>query len=75
VNSTGAAAGTFTLAVANSSGFPGRVELRRLTFRTSATAGRSGSLTLATSELNGVSPNFTNLRPKTVAISYPVKTR
>jgi hypothetical protein len=75
VNNSGAASGTFTLAVASSSGFPGRVELRRLTFRTSATVGRSGSLALSTSELNGVSPNFTNLRPKTVAVSYPVKTK
>jgi len=75
VNASGGSTGTFTLAVANSSGFPGRVELRRVTFRANVTVGRSGSLALSTSELNGVSPGFTDVRPRTVAVSYPLKTR
>ena len=67
--------GTVTLAVANAAGFAGKVELRRITFRAAATTGRTTSLRLVVTELNGVSPNFTDLKPKTIAVSHPLITR
>jgi adhesin/invasin len=75
VNATNAATGTLILAVADPTGFAGATEIRRITFRASATVARTGSLALGVSELNGVSPNFTDLKPKTVAVSYPLYTR
>ena len=75
VNSSGAVTnGQFRLTVANSSGFTGRVELRRITFRANANI-RTGTLALAATELNGISPAFTDLKPKTVGVSYPLRTR
>ena len=75
VNNGGATTGTFRMSVANSSGFAGRVELRRITFRANVNTGRTGSLALTLTELNGISPAFTNLMPRTVAVSYPLRTR
>jgi hypothetical protein len=75
VNTSNAASGVITLAVASSSGYTGAVEIRRITFRASVTAARSTLLTFGASELNGVSPTFTDLKPKTVGVSYPIHTR
>ena len=75
VNATNAATGTLILAVADPTGFAGATEIRRITFRASATVARTGQLVLSVTELNGVSPNFTNLRPKTIAVTYPLNTR
>lgn len=75
VNNSGAITnGQLRLTVASATGFAGRVELRRITFRANAGI-RSGTLALAATELNGISPTFTNLKPVTVAVSYPLKTR
>ena len=75
VNNTTAATGSLTLAVASSAGFAGAVEIRRVTFRASNVAGRSTNLVFAATEMNGIAPTFTNLKPKTLAVSYPFYTR
>ena len=74
VNSSDAAAGgSWTLAMANPSGYAGVVELRRITFRVNA-AGHSGRLTLFAAEVGGAG-TFDNLQPRTVAGTYPVYSR
>ena len=74
-NTTAVSGGLLTLAVANPNGFAGRVEIRRVTFRATATVGRTTSLALVVTELNGISPNFTNLKPRTVSVTHPLVTR
>ena len=74
-SSTAVAGGVLTLAVANATGFAGNVEVRRITFRASATTGRTTALVLGASELNGISPAFTDLKPKTIAVTHPIITR
>ncbi len=74
VNATNAANGSLTLAMADPSGFAGRVELLRITFQAESLAGVAGSLTLAPSELTGAG-TFTNLLPNTTSVTYPLITR
>jgi hypothetical protein len=74
VNATNASQGVLTLAAASATGFAGRVELRRITFKVTAVSGFTGKLQLSTSELSGAS-TFTNLLSRTTAVTYPLKTR
>jgi hypothetical protein len=74
INTSGAASGAISMAMASSAGFPGAVEIRTVTFRAAATTGRSGTLVVIPSELTGAG-TFTDLRPRTVSASYPLKTR
>ncbi len=74
VGSANAANGTLLLGAASSSGFAGTVELRRVTFRASATAGLAGVLHLGVTELT-TTATFTDLLPVTVAVDYPLITR
>ena len=74
VNTTNTSKGTLTLAVASATGFAGRIELRRITFKASSVAGVAGKLQLSASELSGAA-TFTNLLSKTTAVTYPLNTR
>jgi len=74
VNENNAAQGMLTLAVASATGFAGRIELRRITFKAASTVGTPGKLQLSTSEVSGAG-TFTNLLAKTAAVTYPLSTR
>jgi len=74
VNATGAAQGVVTLAVASATGFPGKIELRRMTFKAASAVGRAGKLQLVASEISGAG-TFTDLLPRTTAVTYPLSTR
>ncbi len=74
VNTANTAQGVLTLAAASATGFAGRVELRRITFKAASSPGIAGALQLSTSELSGA-VTFTNLLAKTAAVSYPLSTR
>lgn len=69
VNSALASTGTLTLAMADAAGFSGRVELLRITFRTSATP-ITGSLTLTARELTAA--DYTDLLAALVQVSHPL---
>jgi hypothetical protein len=74
VNASGAASGSVTMAMASSAGFSGAVEIRTLTFKASATAGRAGTLAVVAADLSGAG-TFSNLLPKLVSGTYSLKTR
>jgi hypothetical protein len=74
VNANEVAQGTLTLALASAAGLSGRLELRRLTFKATATAGRTGTLRLSTSDVFAAG-TFASLLPKTTAITYPLSIR
>ena len=74
VNAADVASGRLRLSMADAGGFAGRVELLRVTFRAASTAGQAGPLALSTSEVSA-SGTFTNLLPKTSAVSHPIRTR
>ena len=69
VNTTLASNGQLTLAMASVTGFTGRVELLRITFRTSASAS-AGALTLTAREVTAA--DFTDLLGATVQVSHPI---
>ena len=74
VNRSNAASGSLVLAMADPTGFAGRVELLKITFRAGSEGGAAGSLALAASEVTGAG-TFTDLLPKTIAVTYPLVTR
>jgi hypothetical protein len=74
VNATNTAQGVLTMGVASATGFPGRIELRRITFRANASAAVAGALQLSVSEVSGAG-TFANLLANTTAVSYPLITR
>ena len=74
VNSSAAATGTLSFSIADASGFSGAVQLLKITYTASATAGKSGTLKLAPSEVTGAG-TFTNLLSKTVAVNLPLSTK
>ena len=74
VNANGVSQGMLSMAVASVAGLPGRIELRRLTFKAGATAGRTGTLRLIISELSAAG-TFADLLPRTAAVSYPLSIR
>jgi hypothetical protein len=69
VNTTLTGTGRLTLAMADVTGFPGRVELLRITFRTSAAAS-SGALTLTAREVSAAS--FADLLALTAQVEHPL---
>jgi len=73
-NANNVSQGVLTLAVASATGFGGRIELRRLTFRAASTVGMAGTLRLTTSEVSGAG-TFTDLLPRTTAVAYPLSIR
>jgi uncharacterized protein YjdB len=73
VNTGDASTGTIRLAFADPAGLTGRVELLRITFKASATAGATGSLQLTATELTAT--DFTDLMGSTVRISQPLIVR
>ncbi|MGH2901212.1 MAG: hypothetical protein ACRDMZ_21225, partial [Solirubrobacteraceae bacterium] len=66
--------GVLTLAMASVTGFAGRIELRRLTFKAASTLGKSGTLRLSASEVSAAG-TFVDLLPKTAAVTYPLSIR
>jgi len=73
VNASKAGSGLLTVAMADPSGFAGRVELVKITFTTSFFFTSAGTLTLTPTEITGAG-TFTDLLPQTVAASYPLAT-
>ena len=69
LNTTLTSSGQLTLAMASVTGFTGRVELLRITFRTSASAS-AGALTLTAREVTAA--DFTDLLGATVQVSHPI---
>jgi hypothetical protein len=74
VNATSVSQGVLTLAVASASGIPGRIELRRLTFKAAATVGKSGTLRITTSEVFAAG-TFNDLLARTTSVTYPLSIR
>jgi len=72
VNLTNVSTGNITLAVADVAGFGGRVELLRITFRTS-TAPSTGSFALSAREFTAAS--FANLLGSLVQVTHPLSVR
>jgi adhesin/invasin len=76
INSAAAATGFMSLAFAREEGVGGVIEVRQVTFRTSATPGRSGTLTANVVDMSaGASDGFANLAPRTVSGIFPMRTR
>ena len=73
VNSTNAANGSLTIAVATSTSLSDSVSLRNITFKAASAAGRSGAITVTVSDISD--DNFTSLLPVTQTLSFPVRTR
>lgn len=73
INSTSTATGSYTMTMANTTGFGGAVEIRKLTFKAASTVGKTGSLSVAVLDLTGIA--LTNFLAKTVSLSFPIKTR
>jgi hypothetical protein len=62
------------LAYANSTGWSGRVELRKITFKAASTAATSGTITATANEAY-TAATYADLLPKTVSIALPIITR
>jgi len=74
VNSSTAGTGKLTLAMADATGFAGKVELLRITFRTTTT-GATGTLKLTTKELNAADPPaYSDLLPVTTSVTHLLRT-
>jgi adhesin/invasin len=74
LNKSGATTGSIVMAFASSAGWSGKVELRKITFKASATAAKTGALTATASEMFAVA-GFADLLPKTVSVASPLFTR
>jgi hypothetical protein len=74
VNTSGVASGVLSLSLANSTGFSGAVEVRKITFHASSSAGVTGNLSLFVTEL-AAAGTFVSLTSSTVAGIYPLVTR
>lgn len=74
VNANDAANGTLTLAFANSTGFGGKVELRKVTFKAATAAATTGSLTATANEAYAAG-TYADLLARTVSVALPLVTR
>ena len=74
VNSGNAANGTLVLSAASSSGFGGTIELRKITYHATTTAGRAGALHLLVTDFDAAS-TFASLLATTLAVTYPLISR
>ena len=74
VNLLNTSTGSLTLAMADVVGFGGRVELLRLTFRTSSSAS-IGQLALTAREMAAADINLTNLLPSIVQVVHSISVR
>ena len=74
VNTTNTASGTLTLAFANSTGFSGKTELRKLTFKAASTAASAGSIA-ATANETYAAGTYADLLAKTVSVGLAIVTR
>jgi hypothetical protein len=74
VNATSVSQGVLTMAVASAAGIPGRIELRRLTFKAAATVGKAGTLRIAASEVFAAG-TFVDLLARTTSVTYPLSIR
>lgn len=71
VNASNGSAGKLSLAMADVAGFDGRVEMLRVTFRTTTTP-RSGTLALVAREINAT--DYSDLLPLTTQVVQPLRT-
>ncbi|HEU4995393.1 MAG TPA: hypothetical protein VFT29_11270 [Gemmatimonadaceae bacterium] len=69
VNASSTSTGKLTLAMADVAGFSGRVELVRITFKTSPTL-TSGSLTFVAKEITAADATYTDLLPSLVQVAH-----
>jgi adhesin/invasin len=75
-NTSSVGTGSLTFAYASAGGVGGAIELKKITFRASATVGRSGTLTANVVDMSaGPSSGFANLAPMTVSGLFPVRIR
>jgi adhesin/invasin len=74
VNKNSVATGSLIMAFAGSAGWSGKVELRKVTFKASATLGKKGALTATANEMSAAT-GFADLMSKTVSVSSPLFTR
>jgi hypothetical protein len=74
VNSSAAATGSIVMAFASSAGWSGKVEIRKVTFKASATAAKQGALTITANEMFAAA-GYADLLPKTVTVVSPLITR
>jgi hypothetical protein len=74
VNTSATANGVLTVGMASSAGVTGAVELRRITFKASSTANRTGTLTVDVADV-AAAGTFANLTGQTVSGFYPLRTR
>jgi hypothetical protein len=71
VNSSGTSSGKLTLAMADVAGFTGRVELIKVTFKTTTT-GATGALAAIAREVNAT--DYSDLLPLTISVTHALKT-
>jgi hypothetical protein len=74
VNTSGIGSGVLSLSLANSTGFSGAVEVRKITFHATSAVGVTGNLKLIVTELTAAA-TFASLTSSTVAGVYPLVTR
>jgi hypothetical protein len=74
VNTSATSSGVLTVAMASNSGITGPVELRKITFKASSTANRTGTLSVDVADI-AAAVTFANLLAATVSGSYPLRTR
>jgi hypothetical protein len=74
VNPSSTASGVLGIALASDNGLTGAVDVRRVTFKASSTPGRSGAMSVDVIDMSAAGA-FTNLVPKTVSGSYPIRIR
>lgn len=74
VNATNAATGTLTLAFANSTGFSGKTELRKLTFKAASTTAAAGTISSIANETYAAG-TYADLLAKTVSVGLALVTR
>ena len=74
MNRTAVTSGSLVMAFAGSAGWSGKVEVRKVTFKASATTAKKGALTSTANEMYGAT-GFADLLPKTVSVASPLFTR
>jgi hypothetical protein len=73
-NSSTAASGSLTVALASADGAAGVSEVRRVTFKAASTAGKTGSLAVHVADISAAE-SLANLIAVTVSGSYPLRIR
>jgi hypothetical protein len=74
VNTASTASGRLTIAIASGAGLSAASDIRSLTFKAAATSGRTGLVNVSVIDMS-TAGSFTNLVPRTVSGSYPLRIR